>query len=85
MNINNIKGFNVYRNDKFVTFIETRSLPVCKRWIKTSSAIIGTHMGEWTRTLTIRPENVNKTCFEFEYSTTVGAYFRFCPALRVIE
>ena len=78
-----IKGFNVFKNDRFIGFIPTRSLAGCKRFIfKDNGVFIGAHMGEWRRTLTIRPENAKKTCYEYEYATTVGAYIKFSPAVE---
>lgn len=76
------KGFNVYKNDCFVEFIDGRSHATCKRYIKDGKISIGTHMGQWRRSLTLKPErSKNKTCYEFEYSTTVGVYIRFQPAI----
>ena len=72
------KGFNVYHNNRFVTFIPERSQAGIKRFI--SSYPIGTHMAEWNRVLTIRPEDMRKTCFEWSYNTSVGIYLTFKPA-----
>ena len=72
------KGFNCYRNEKFFAFIEGRSLAACKRKIKQTET--NTHMGQWHRTLTIQPENIKATCFEYNYSTTIGVYYAFKPA-----
>lgn len=76
-------GYNVYKNDLYVTFIRSRSAIAAREFVK--GYPIGTHIGQWRRTLTIRPENIRKTCFEREYSTTVGIYLRFVPAFRDIE
>lgn len=78
-------GYNVYRNDQFVLFMEGRSAKECKKLIRDGRVTIGTHMGEWRRTLTIKPENPLKTCFEREYSTTVGVYIKFQPAIQIYE
>lgn len=75
-----VKGYNVYLNDQYVTFISGRSHASLKRFIKDGSIMIGTHMGEWKRVLTLEPSDLKKTAFEWEYATTVGKYIVFKPA-----
>lgn len=75
-------GYNVYRNDQFILFIEGRSFKACQSVIREGRVSIGTHMGEWRRTLTIKPEKPSKACFEREYATTVGVYIKFQPAMQ---
>lgn len=79
----NTKGFDVYRNDQFIKFIPGRSLAACKRFIKDGEVMIGTHMGQWVRTITVCPERPfknKKPVYEYEYCTTIGVYIRFRPA-----
>lgn len=75
-----IKGYNVYRNDQFVKFIPSRSEKALHDFIK-NDAVIGTHMGEWSRSLIAEAYDAEETAFELTYSTTVGAYFTFKPAV----
>lgn len=72
------KGFNVFINDTFYCFIPSRSIAACKKFVR--GYVQSTHMGQWRRTLTIKPENIKSTCFEYEYATTIGEYIRFSPA-----
>lgn len=73
------KGYNVYVNDKFIKFVSGRNLVTRKSVV--ANTRIGTHMGQWSRVLTVTPENITKTTYEYEYSTTVGIYIKFSPAL----
>jgi hypothetical protein len=75
------QGFNVYRNDQFVTFLVGTGMNVCKDYAR--HAVIHTHMGEWRALYVTNPRG---ECFkprkEFEYSTTTGVYLKFVPAFR---
>ncbi len=75
-----IKGYNVYLNDRFITFHPNRSHASLKRFIKDGPILIGTHMGQWKRVLTHEPSDIKKTAFEWEYATTIGKYITFRPA-----
>lgn len=71
-----IRGFNVYKNDKFVEFIPGRSLRNAKSYIRTN--LISTHMGEWKRAPGYDPRL--RLPYHYTYSTTVGIYYTFRPA-----
>ena len=71
-------GYNVSKNGIFLFFINGRNKNTRKDAL--SKIRIGTHMGEWRRSLTLKPENITKTVFEYEYATTTGCYIRFQPA-----
>jgi hypothetical protein len=76
------KGYNVYRNDILVEFIPcVLAHAACKRYILWYGQI-GTHMGQWKRTLVVDPARIGRTCYEYEYATTVGVYYRFQPATQ---
>jgi hypothetical protein len=76
-------GYNVYSNDRFVAFIDGRSWKACKDFVRYDHRCrIGTHMGQWRRVLTIKPENIKATCYEREYHTTVGICLRFSPSME---
>lgn len=73
------KGYNVYRNDKWQAYIVGRNLLNCKRYIREN--LRDTHMGEWHRTLGLKPENIGKTAYHYRYHTTIGVEYYFAPAL----
>lgn len=70
------RGYAVYKNNSFITFIPSRSMKACKDFVK--NHIHSTHIGEWRRTLTSLNDRV---CYEREYATTIGVYITFKPGL----
>lgn len=65
----NTKGFTIYLNDKYVGQISSRAKAAAKRWV--ISNVTATHMGEWLK----HPDGA------LEYCTTIGAYYKFEPAM----
>ena len=64
------KGFDVFKNDKFLGFIAGQNVKVRKQLIK--DMIKPTHMGQW-----------KKTSKGYEYATTIGVYITFEKCKRI--
>lgn len=76
------RGYNVYRNDRFVRFVHGRNRAV--RVNTARQELNGsTHMGEWKRIAIPNPEDRSKSLFEYEYCTTIGVYIRFMPEVHL--
>lgn len=58
--------FKVYRNGEYKGDTFTASLREAKQWIREGKVFIGTHMGEWKRTVN-----------GYRYHTTVGTTIEF--------
>ena len=65
-----MKGYNVYKNGNFITFVAGRNAKI-RKWTARQLVWPNTHMGGWTR----------RSNGEFEYATTIGVYIRFEPAV----
>lgn len=68
------RGYYVYRNDKYLKFVEGRNREIRKR---VALEVVGqhTHMGEWMRT----PSGT------YEYATTIGVYVKLVPTTRYAD